>query len=199
MTELERRAALEPRTGKRANDPWRGISEDRVRKLQSFLRSATARERKALSALDLALGQQGEKQTRRGTRPTVGDRMLAPLPEAQSSAAAIEPEPEEPGDDGPASVVSSRASRGRGNGGGRVQVSSESDPYGVLGVQPGGSSSQQQPAAVQHRKGTLVNERAEYYAQQLQDDPEYNEEEEPAEYEEAEEEEEVPAPVNMYT
>ena len=88
VEELERRAAAEQTTARgvaREADPWRGISEERVRKLQQLLRGATARERKAQEALALA-----EDQQRRDAEE------VAAVEAAQELEAAIEDEVAQP-------------------------------------------------------------------------------------------------------
>eukprot|EP01043_Picozoa_sp_COSAG02_P036468 COSAG02_NODE_2672_length_8274_cov_3.014537_2_plen_1543_part_00 len=57
VVELERRSAAR-RTVQQGGDPWRGVIEGRIRKLQRDMRGALAREHKARQALQLAATQQ---------------------------------------------------------------------------------------------------------------------------------------------
>lgn len=54
VLELERRA----QNSQQAGDPWRGVIDGRIQKLQRDLRGALLRERKALQSLELAAAQQ---------------------------------------------------------------------------------------------------------------------------------------------
>jgi hypothetical protein len=72
-------------------DPWRGVIEGRIRKLQRDMRSATARERKALQALELATTQQqnAAESSRAAAAAAAAAAVVPP------AAAAVEEEEEE--------------------------------------------------------------------------------------------------------
>jgi hypothetical protein len=69
-------------------DPWRGVIEGRIRKLQRDMRSATARERKALQALELATTQQ--QNAAESSRAAAAAAAVVP-----PAVAAVEEEEEE--------------------------------------------------------------------------------------------------------